>query len=110
MLNKIGQVFTIAGLIISLLVGGTAHEFAHLFSGHTDTVDHHHNDGHASVESEHHHCDFLKHVLPDFLVQPTFRLPAIRGNYAHPLSQWMPSALSLHVITPSSRGPPAFLI
>lgn len=57
-------------LVFLLMLNGVSHEFVHLFTGHTDTIDHAysgHAGDHASFENAHHHCDFLELQAPVFL-------------------------------------------
>ncbi len=57
-------------IVLLLLLNGTSHDFIHLFSGHTDTVDCAHGDHNSHetyFEQEHHHCHFLDLEVPLFL-------------------------------------------
>ena len=54
-------------LALLLLFGGTAKEFIHLFTHHTDTVHSINEKGDLVIEPEHHHCSFLEYALPLFI-------------------------------------------
>ena len=70
MLKRILNIVVSVAIAMLLLLNGTAHEFLHSFTGHRDTVDCVHDDhtpGHAAIEKEHHHCNFLDLQSPVFL-------------------------------------------
>ncbi len=105
-------------LALLILFGGTAKEFVHQFTGHTDTV-------HTSCTSScaetkdglafhtpHHHCDFLQLALAAFTDTPVFDwLPA--PLLLQHISSHQPASngvvLSVVVASYQGRGPPAFL-
>lgn len=109
MLKRIGNIITYITLVSLLLLNGTAHEFAHSFAGHEDTVDcttRSHSDHHAAFEQEHHHCDFLDLAVPVFTASFfTFELPAV---LQHRTQFILPeySCFSRDVLHTASRGPP----
>jgi hypothetical protein len=95
-------------LSLLLLFGSTAKEFVHSFTGHQDTIHHHHGKGELSFESQHHHCEFLSFVLAPFdhvvlLFIPTLHQPDIPAVNAptpqHLAERPLPAA--------AQRGPPA---
>jgi hypothetical protein len=107
-MKKITHIALSVWLAILLLFGGTAKEFIHLFTDHTDTVcTHSHNSGFV-IESEHHHCSFLGDSLPAFIndfQQIRFAyIPQVYAAYhAVPFHSYIGAA------TPTAflRGPPA---
>ncbi len=97
-----------ACLAFLVLFGGTAKEFIHEFTGHTDTVHHQCDDGELSFENQHHHCDFLGDSLPPFYADATF--PFIEFISETYFSQTFPHIsfiTSKERIYTSLRGPPA---
>lgn len=103
-------------LALLLLFGGTAKEFVHQFTGHTDTV--HDSCTSSCAETKdglafgpkHHHCDFLQFTLAAFETPSVFNfhgaelLPkhAVR-HLAVPQHLWLIRCFSAL----TGRGPPA---
>ncbi|MGC4058406.1 MAG: hypothetical protein QM743_09875 [Chitinophagaceae bacterium] len=112
MIKKSGHILLSFLLSLSLLFGGSAKEFIHLWAHHTDTVhDVHHvcPKGEAHFESEHHHCAFLGFVLAPFdgvSFKPSihfFTRPATGHQYLGYQSVFSPGCRP-HALF---RGPPA---
>ncbi len=100
--------FLLAGL---LLFGGTAKEALHGWTGHRDTVDTHRKDGAQTIETKHHHCDFLSFFLPPFMAAEPVRavkpVSLVYGAHqAVPLHLW--EARSQCFI--AGRGPPRLVV
>jgi hypothetical protein len=94
-----------------LIFGGTAKEYIHLFTDHTDTV-HCNNEAHGLViEPEHHHCSFLICALPLFLNTEVagirFNIPKAEFHTYQSIEKEQAYCRSFYVSY--LRGPPAIV-
>ncbi|HEY1030651.1 MAG TPA: hypothetical protein VGD89_02685 [Flavipsychrobacter sp.] len=107
-MKKITHIALSLWLAILLLFGGTAKEFIHLFTDHTDTVHTHIHESGFVIESEHHHCSFLGDTLPafinDFQQVRFLYIPQVYAAY-----HAVPFHSYIGATTPTAflRGPPA---
>jgi len=92
-----------------LVFGGVSKEYLHLFTGHTDTVCEHDEDG-LHFEPEHHHCDFLSFTLPPFAQDAVvYEFPLLKVYSFTDYTETVAQVAARNVPVSHLRGPPASL-
>lgn len=90
-----------------LLFGATPKEAIHAFAHHRDTIHRHDVQG-ASIEKEHHHCQFLGFTLDAFANDISLPFVSLANSRFIVISNTLEVAtVQRQIIATSLRGPPA---
>ncbi|MCB0697235.1 MAG: hypothetical protein KDC07_07710 [Chitinophagaceae bacterium] len=108
MLKRIVHIVFSVVMALLLVFGGVSKEYLHMFTGHTDTIDHNYGNDGLHLESEHHHCTFLSFTLPPYVDDAAiYELPQPKEVFLHNITVTVSHLIPRAVPVSRLRGPPA---